>query len=1023
MTKILRTYGVMSLVLLSIAVNAQVLITGTVRATDKTPLIGASILVKGTSTGTTVDLDGAFKLQLDDSQKNATLVFSFIGYVAQEIAVAGRSTIDVVLEEDATQLNEVVVTGYTVQEKGKITGAVNTVSEEAISRLPVPSIDQALQGRAPGVVVTQNTGAPGEGVSVRIRGAGSINSSNSPLYVVDGIPTLDINSISTLDITSITVLKDAGATAVYGSRAANGVVIVTTKSGSAGNAAKIQFSTQVGIQSPSRKIAMTNTADYVNIYNQAATNDNAGTDPLLQRPLITDEIKATLSDVDYIDAIMQDGVIQSHSLSVTGGAGKTNYFISGNYFGQQGIIKSSNYNRLSSRINIDTEVKKWLRTGVNMNISRATTNLIGSSGDGAGGNGGSVIRYAFFRTPAIPIYDTNGEFTDKPERFDLFGDGYSPVGMLAYNNNEQISNRLFGKFFVEVSPFQGFKFTSNAGIDFTSLNQRRFDRNWGTANRINNPNQLSVLDARLQTLTFSNFATYTRSFDAHNVTFLAGVEAIKANRYEVISQERSFPDQTNALVFLGNGLGQKLNDENQSANALLSYFGKVNYDFQEKYVVSGTLRRDGSSRFGSENRWGTFYAGSLGWRIDKEGFLQQSKIIDRLFLRGGYGSIGNQEIGDYAFTDAINSGYNYPFGNVKSTGYAVSNLGNSRVKWETSNQINAGVDLEMWGGKFSTSLDFFRKVTSDLLVKQPLASSAGEAQSPWVNNGEVLNRGFEAVLTYANQIRSFRYSVSANGATLHNEVLSVSAPISGGAIGSDRITRTEAGYSIGSFYLYEMEGIFQNGTDIFTHAFQGNGMKPGDVKFKDQNGDGKIDGSDRVHVGSAIPKVTAGLNISLAYKSWDLSIFFQGAYGQKIFSVLDRDIEGFYRPFNVTQRYYDNHWTGPGTSNQYPRASWNASGNNARYSTRFLEDGSYTRLKNVQLGFNFPKSLTDKMKATALRIYLSGTNLLTFTKYPGLDPEMTVSNNAQGQGDSSGGLDWGTYPAARSYNIGLNFTF
>jgi TonB-linked SusC/RagA family outer membrane protein len=1023
MTKILRTYGVMSLVMLSIAVNAQVLITGTVRATDKTPLIGASILVKGTSTGTTVDLDGAFKLQLDESQKNATLVFSFIGYVPQEIAIAGRSTIDVVLEEDATQLNEVVVTGYTVQEKGKITGAVNTVSEEAISRLPVPSIDQALQGRAPGVVVTQNTGAPGEGVSVRIRGAGSINSSNSPLYVVDGIPTLDINSISTLDITSITVLKDAGATAVYGSRAANGVVIVTTKSGSAGNAAKIQFSTQVGIQSPSRKIAMTNTADYVDIYNQAATNDNAGTDPLLQRPLITDEIKATLSDVDYIDAIMQDGVIQSHSLSVTGGAGKTNYFISGNYFGQQGIIKSSNYNRLSSRINIDTEVKKWLRTGVNMNISRATTNLIGSSGDGAGGNGGSVIRYAFFRTPAIPIYDANGEFTDKPERFDLFGDGYSPVGMLAYNNNEQISNRLFGKFFVELSPFQGFKFTSNAGIDFTSLNQRRFDRNWGTANRINNPNQLSVLDARLQTLTFSNFATYTRSFDAHNLTFLAGVEAIKANRYEVISQERSFPDQTNALVFLGNGLGQKLNDENQSANALLSYFGKVNYDFQEKYVLSGTLRRDGSSRFGSENRWGTFYAGSLGWRIDKEGFLQQSKIIDRLFLRGGYGSIGNQEIGDYAFTDAINSGYNYPFGNVKSTGYAVSNLGNSKVKWETSNQINAGVDLEMWGGKFSTSLDFFRKVTSDLLVKQPLASSAGEAQSPWVNNGEVLNRGFEAVLTYANQIRSFRYSVSANGATLHNEVLSVSAPISGGAIGSDRITRTEAGYSIGSFYLYEMEGIFQNNTDIFTHAFQGNGMKPGDVKFKDQNGDGKIDGSDRVHVGSAIPKVTAGLNINLAYKSWDLSVFFQGAYGQKIFSVLDRDIEGFYRPFNVTQRYYDNHWTGAGTSNQYPRASWNASGNNARYSTRFLEDGSYTRLKNVQLGFNFPKSLTDKMKATALRIYLSGTNLLTFTKYPGLDPEMTVSNNAQGQGDSSAGLDWGTYPAARSYNIGLNFTF
>jgi TonB-linked SusC/RagA family outer membrane protein len=1023
MTKSLRIYGLMLLVTLGIGAEAQVLITGSVMAVDRQPLIGASILVKGTSTGTTVDVEGAFRLQLDDSQKNAILVFSFIGFVSQEIAIEGRSGIDVVLIEDATQLNEVVVTGYTVQEKGKITGAVNTVSEEAISRLPVPTIDMALQGRAPGVVVTQNTGAPGEGVSVRIRGAGSINSSNNPLYVVDGIPTLDINSISTLDIVSITVLKDAGATAVYGSRAANGVVIVTTKSGNANSAPKIQFSTQVGIQSPSRLIEMTNTEDYVSIYNQAANNDNAGADPLLLRPLITDEIKATLSDVDYIDAILQDGVIQSHSISVTGGAGKTNYFISGNYFGQEGIIKSSNYDRISSRINIDTEVKKWLRTGVNLNISRATTNLIGSSGDGAGGNGGSVIRYAFFRTPAIPIYDDNGEFTDKPDRFDLFGDGYSPVGMLAYNNNEQVSNRLFGKFFVELSPFQGFKFTSNAGIDFTSLNRRRFDRNWGTANRINNPNQLSVTDARLQTLTFSNFATYTKSFGDHNTTFLAGVEAIKAGTYEVISQERSFPDQTEALVFLGNGLGQKLNDENKSANSLLSYFAKVNYDFQEKYIVSGTLRRDGSSRFGAENRWGTFYAGSLGWRIDKEGFLQQSKIIDRLFLRGGYGSIGNQEIGDYAFTDAINSGYNYPFGDVKATGYAVSNLGNNKVKWETSNQVNAGIDLEMWGGKFSTSLDFFRKVTSDLLVKQPLASSAGEAQAPWVNNGEVLNRGFELVLTYAGKIRSFSYSVSGNAATLHNEVLAVSAPISGGAIGSDRVTRTEKGYSIGSFYLYEMEGIFQNGTDIFTHAFQGNGIKPGDVKFKDQNGDGQIDGNDRVHIGSAIPKVTAGLNINLAYESFDLSVFFQGAYGQKIFSVLNRDIEGFYRPFNVTQRYFDNHWTGPGTSNQYPRASWDGSGNNARYSTRFLEDGSYTRLKNVQLGYNFPKSLNDRLKTSAIRIFVSGTNLLTFTKYPGLDPEMTVSNNAQGQGDSSAGLDWGTYPAARSYNIGLNLTF
>ncbi|MEO7989140.1 MAG: SusC/RagA family TonB-linked outer membrane protein, partial [Chryseolinea sp.] len=668
------------LFLTTFAINAQaqIVLTGTIKGPDNELLIGSSILIKNTSIGTTADADGVFNLTIEDKFKNSTLVISFIGYVTQEIAIGERTSFDIILAVDATELNEVVVTGYTSQEKGKITGAVNVVGEDLISKLPIPSIDQALQGRAPGVVVTQNTGAPGEGVSVRVRGAGSINSSNNPLYIVDGVPTLDINSISTQDIANMVVLKDAGATALYGSRAANGVIIVTTKSGS-GSSPKIQFSSQVGVQSPSRKIAMTNTADYVSIFNEAANNDNAGKNPLLFRPLITPDIQATLSNVDYIDAILQDGVLQSHSLSISGGNEKTHYFISGNYFDQEGIIKSSSYNRLSARVNIDTEVKSWLKTGVNLNLTKATTNLIGSSGDGAGGNGGSVIRYAFFRTPAIPIYDVNGDFTDKPERYDLFGDGYSPVGMLAYNNNEKITNRLFGKFFVDISPFKDFKFTSNVGIDFTSANQRRFDRNWGTGNRINNPNGLSVGDGRYQTLTFSNFATYIKSFNDHHFNFLLGTEAIKVQNYEVTASEKNFPDQTNDLVYLGNGLGQKATRESKTGNALLSYFGKVNYDFQEKYIVSATLRRDGSSRFGADNRWGTFYAGSLGWRIDKESFLVNNSYIDRLLLRVGYGSIGNQEIGDYAFTDMINSGYNYPLGNVKSTGFAVSNLGNSKV--------------------------------------------------------------------------------------------------------------------------------------------------------------------------------------------------------------------------------------------------------------------------------------------------------------------------------------------------------
>ncbi|SHG52721.1 TonB-linked outer membrane protein, SusC/RagA family [Chryseolinea serpens] len=1008
------------------AASAQTIVTGTVKGQSQEALPGVNVVIKNTTSGAITDPNGVFNIQIPAGLNDPTLIFSLIGYISQEISVGGQKNISVILAEDSKLLTEVVVTGYTAQEKQKITGAVNTVSAETLNKVPVASIDQALQGRAPGVVVSQNTGAPGEGVSIRIRGVGSINSGNSPLYIVDGVPTLDITSVSMQDVDNISVLKDASATAVYGARAANGVVIVTTKSGTT-SAPKIQFNSQVGVQRPSRLIKMANTAQYAEIYNEAANADNATkTNPLFFRKLITDDMLATLPDVNYVDEIMrQDAILQTHSISVSGGDSKTRYFVSGNYFGQQGILKSSDYTRVTGRVNVDSQIKKWLKAGVNLNLSKATTDLVGSSGDGAGGNGGSVVRYAFFRTPAIPVYDAQGNFEDLPQRYDLFGDGYNPVGMLAYNNNKLLSNRLFGKFFVAIEPLEGLKLTSNVGIDFTSQNQRRFDRTWGTNNRINNINRLDVTDGRFQTVTFSNFLSYTKSFDHHHFTFLLGTESIKADNYSLNTSQKNFPDQESNLVYLGKGLGLVETAESKTGNALLSFFGKVDYDYSDKYLASVTLRRDGSSRFGPDNRWGNFYAGSVGWRLDKESFLVDNELIDLLKLRAGYGSIGNQEIGNYAFTDQINTGYNYPFGAAKGVGYAVSDLGNSRVHWENSNQLNVGADIAILNGKFTASLDYFHKITTDLLVRRPLPSSSGTASAPWVNDGKVLNRGVELAVSYSNTAGDFRYTISGNAATLHNEVLEVSAPFRGGAYGSDYLTLTEKGHPIGSFYLYETEGIFQDATDVFTHALPVSGVKPGDVKYKDQNQDGVIDADhDRKHLGSAIPKVTGGLTINLGYKNWDLSVFFQGAYGQKIFSVLNRDIEGFYRPFNVTERYYQNRWTGPGTSNEFPRASWDASGNNnIVYSQRFLESGSYTRLKNLQIGYTLPASLLKNYGFTFVRIYFSGTNLLTFTKYPGLDPEMTVSNNALADGDRASGLDWGTYPSAKSFNLGLSITF
>jgi TonB-linked SusC/RagA family outer membrane protein len=1013
------------LIMFSLGSQAQTILTGTVTNASGEQLIGASILVKNTSSGTTADETGSFTLQLPSDLQNPSLVFSFIGYVAREIPIAETRVFNVVLTEDQSLLQEIVVTGYTSQEKGKITGAVNTISAETINRMPVPGIDQALQGRAPGVVVSQNTGAPGEGVTIRIRGVGSINSGNSPMYIIDGVPTLDITSLSMQDVEGITVLKDASATAVYGSRAANGVVIVTTKSGTKG-APKIQFNTLAGVQRPSRLIKMANTREYAEVYNEAANADNATkTNPLFFRKLISDELLETLPNVNYVDAILQDAVLQTHSLSVSGGDGETRYFVSGNYFGQEGIITGSDYSRVTGRVNVDSRIKKWLKTGVNLNISKATTDLIGSSGDGAGGNGGSVIRYAFFRTPAIPIYDDQGDFTDLPSRYDLFGDGYNPVGMLAYNRNELISNRLFGKFFVIVEPLKDVTLTSNVGIDFISQNQRRFDRTWGTGDRINNINRLDVTDGRSQIVTLSNFLTWSKDLDQHHLDFLLGTESIKAQNYSLNSSQKNFPDQEGSRVYLGKGLGIVESAESNTGNALLSFFGKADYDFNEKYLASVTLRRDGSSRFGPDNRWGNFYAGSVGWRLDKESFLMNNDRIDLLKLRAGYGSIGNQEIGDYAFTDQISTGYNYPFGTVKGVGYAVSDLGNSRVHWEASNQFNVGTDIALFGGRLTASLDYFNKITTDLLVRKPLPSSSGTARAPWVNDGEVLNRGLELALGYSGDIGDFRYSINGNAATLHNEVIEVSAPFRGGVYGADFLTLTEKGYPIGSFYLYETEGIFQNGSEIFTHALPVSGVMPGDVKYRDQNEDGYIDADhDRKHLGSAIPELTAALTLNVNFRNWDLSIFFQGAYGQKIFSVLNRDIEGFYRPFNVTERYYQNRWTGPGTSNEFPRASWDASGNNnIIYSSRFLEDGSYTRLKNIQLGYAFPGKWLHSFGFSAFRVYASATNLLTFTQYHGLDPEMTVSNNSLGDGDRATGMDWGTYPSAKSLNLGLSITF
>jgi TonB-dependent starch-binding outer membrane protein SusC len=686
-------------------------VSGKVTDPSGVSLPGVTIMVDGTSIGTTSDIDGDYVINIPENMERPVLVFSFIGFTTQRQVVGDRSRIDVVMADDVKLLDEFVVVGYGIQRKVDLTGAVSSVNAEGLRLLPVAGIDQALQGRASGVNITHNTGMPGEGVNVRIRGVGSINSRNDPLYIVDGVPTVDaLSTLSPNDIESVSILKDAASSAIYGARANNGVILITTRKGQTG-APRIEYASQVGFQQHGRITPMTNRDQYIEMYNQAAMNDNAFIEnPRLHRGLIDAELAASSPDVDHLAAIFRRGLIQSHNLSVSGGTDELTYMVSGNMFQQEGIIIGSHYERYSGRLSLNSKVNDFIKVGTNINMARSDNDIIGSSGDGFGGNGGSVVRYALFRTPAIPIKNEQGDYVDQPSNPSLFGDGYNPVGLADMMNNNIQQNRLFGDFNAQIQILPELHFTGTYGLDRTDFFQRRFNKNWGTNIRINNPNSLNINNGYYQSFTASNVLSWNTTFgNLHNVSAMAGTEAIRNNGYNNSTTERDFPDQADYLVFLGNGLGSIVVSESRWANTLLSLFGRLNYSYDNKYLLSGTLRRDGSSRFSPDNRWGTFYSISGAWRIDREGFMQNVDFIDMLKIRAGYGAIGNQEVGNYAYSDQISPNFNYPFGGVMNTGYAISLLGNRDLQWETSTQIDIGLDFTIFQGRFNLVLDYYQK--------------------------------------------------------------------------------------------------------------------------------------------------------------------------------------------------------------------------------------------------------------------------------------------------------------------------
>ena len=1008
-----------------------VTVRGQVTGADNSPIPGVTVLVKGTTNGTTTDVTGNFSLSLPDA--DATLVVSAVGFATQEIPLQGRTQLTVVLQIDVKALDEVVVLGYTTQRKADLTGAVAQIQQTDINSIPVGGVAQIMQGKAAGVSITAATGAPGEAISVRIRGVGTIND-NNPLYIIDGVPTKDgINQLSPNDIESINILKDASSAAIYGARASNGVVVVTTKRGKTGKP-RLSINAYSGVQTAANLIKMANTSQYVTAYNVAARNDG--------RTLISPELAATLPDVNWLKEVLKPARQYNLQADVSGGGENTQYIVSGSYLNQQGLIQNSSYDRYNLRTGITSTLSKYVKVGTNLNLSYSKTRQVGTSGDGFGdGNpGASIVRYALFRTPATPVYNGQGQFVDLPQLPGadgksaalFFGDGINPVALADAADRNFNRYSALGNAYVEVSPVEHLRLRSDYGITFQITDYKQFFKTFGINRAFNSPPQLAQSNGTDFNYNWTNTAVYDLPLGKSTFNILLGSEAIKNNSRGFSASRRGYVDQSPTFQYLDAGTGIQQNGGGEAHSSLLSGFGRLAYDYDGKYLATFNFRRDGSSQFVPGRRAQNFYSGSLGWNLAQEEFMRNITAVSLLKLRASVGQLGNSAIGDYPYASLISTTGYYPFGGVSTQGLSIVTKGNPFLRWETSTQTNVGLDLGLLKGALTFTADYFIKNTSNVLLNLPLPSSAGNGGNPAVNAGKIRNNGLELELSYRNSIgKDWSYNLSGNLATLHNEVIALGGadPIVGGRIDNNYYaTLTAVGHPIGSFYLLQQEGIFQNAQEVFTHAYQGPGIKPGDIKFKDISGpdgvpDGVIDGYDRTFVGSPIPTLTYGLTTSGRYKNIDLSLFFQGVQGNKLYNQVNTDIEGFYRAFNLTERAATNYWTSEGSNNQFPRLSWTGASNNKQPSKRYLEDGSYLRLKNVQLGYTFGDKLLSPLHIASVRLYASVQNLLTFTHYTGLDPEQGTNSNSLGDGVRATGIDFGTYPSARTFTVGVNAGF
>ena len=1043
----------------SLAVFGQKRITGTVNDAGGEPIIGANVVEKGTTNGIITDVNGSFTLTV---RENASLQVSYIGYIAQDVTVGNQTSIKITLKEDLQTLDEVVVVGYGIQRKSDLTGSIAKVTAEDFQNTPVTGVEMALQGRAAGVMIMSQSGAPGSGTSIRVRGVGSVNDANDPLYVVDGIPVRDINFLSPSDISSIEILKDASATAIYGSRASNGVVLISTIRGNSDSetfSTQIKFDAYYGVQDAINVPEMLDAEGFIT-YNQIAYRDNPDgfnrdfrdKEAMLN---IVEKVTGSRKGTNWWDQVFQQGQIQNYSVNVKGGNKKISYMSSVSYFKNEGIVVFSNFDRLTMRQNVDINISSRVKLTTNINVTNANRHAITENELENG-----VVFGAITYDPTTPVYRKGYEgisgWEDRLIGYDINNE-YSLFGTGKYTNKAQpyaqayrsgtlrAENRLslVGNAILEIKILPWMIFKSNLGVDRRgTINDEFTPKYYLDPDEKSDNNTIMKRQRHNNSWAFENTLSATRKFGEHNVSAVAGVTLEGWDNTDFRASRQGLPSNTSDMWVLNAGTFNQTNEGSRDHRSMMSYLARINYGYGDRYLITASLRADGSSKFMKEHRWASFPSVSLGWRLSQEKFFQnlEQSVVSNIKVRAGWGQIGNQMgLGNNDYINTMRGGNDrkYVFGQSKTqyTGYAPDGIGNPSIQWETSEQTNVGLDLSFLGGKLNATMDYFLKDTRDMLVRVPLPRYMGlgdnaNSRDPWANQGSIRNTGFEMQLDWINKIgKDFSYKITGNMTSVKNKVTSLgdSGPMPGGNERIGDVTLTKEGWPIGSFYGWQVEGVFQNQEQINNSHMKDRNPRPGDLIFKDVDGDGKLTDDDRVNLGNPFPTVGYGLNLTGQYKNLDVTIFFQGQAGNTIFRIFKYYTHQKTGYFNTYKEVLEQAWRAPGTlgsgdpgnpSNTEFQIHYDPA-LNTKASSYYTEDGSYTRLKNLQIGYSLPKAWLKPAHISGLRIYAGAQNLFTITKSKVLDPEMAGNNNGNPR---DFGIDRSNYPQSRTLMFGLSMT-